>query len=99
MEHEVYELHKNDEVELRIKKKFPYNKMISILMSGNTFFLEVDRRTATYVRGRLEKELDEFVETTLANYTTVDGAKLEGYVFSFKLAQDYFNESRSGSKD
>ena len=92
-EHQVYELHDKDVVELKIKKKFPYNKMVEILLSGNTFFLPVDRRTATYVRGRLEKMLDEFVETTLASYKVTEGEKLEGYVFSFKLAKEYFERN------
>jgi len=92
MEHEVYELTENDNIELKMNKKFPYQKMLNILTAGNTFFLAVERRSASYVRKKLEKELDELIETTFSVYTTPEGKKLDGYVFSFGLVKDYLEK-------
>jgi hypothetical protein len=91
-EHKVYELDENAKVELRIKKKFPYKKMLDILTAGNTFFIAVERRSAAYVRKKLEKELDELIETSFCVYTTPEGEKLDGYVFSFGLVKDYLEK-------
>ena len=91
-EHKVYELGENDELELKINKKFPYLKMLDILIAGNTFFLAVERRSASYVRKKLEKELDELIETTFSVYTTPEGEKLDGYVFSFGMVSDYLEK-------
>ena len=91
-EHKVYELGEDDELELKINKKFPYKKMLDILTAGNTFFLAVERRSASYVRKKLEKELDELIETTFSVYTTPEGEKLDGYVFSFGLVKDYLEK-------
>ena len=92
--HEIYELKKDDQIELKTKKKFPYEKMLQILTSGNTFFLAVERRSAAYVRKRLEAELDELIETTYSVYTTPEGKKLEGYVFSFGMVSDYLKNNQ-----
>ena len=91
-EHAVYELGEEDQIELKINKKFPYTKMLDILAGGNTFFLAVERRSASYVRKKLEKELDELIETTFSVYTTPEGEKLDGYVFSFGLAKEYLEK-------
>jgi hypothetical protein len=91
-EHKVYELDENADVELKINKKFPYQKMLAILTEGNTFFLAVERRSAGYVRKKLEKELDELIETMFCVYTTPTGEKLDGYVFSFRLVKDYLEK-------
>ena len=91
-DHKVYELDKNADVELRMNKKYPYDKMLAILTAGNTFFLAVERRSASYVRKKLEKELDELIETTFSVYTTPEGEKLDGYVFSFGLVADYLEK-------
>ncbi|MBE9594677.1 MAG: hypothetical protein IMF19_14495 [Proteobacteria bacterium] len=91
-EHKVYELDENADVELKINKKFPYQKMLDILTKGNTFFLAVERRSAAYARKNLERELGELIETTFSVYTTPEGEKLDGYVFSFKLVKDYLEK-------
>jgi hypothetical protein len=98
-EHKVYELDENADVELRINKKFPYKKMLDILAAGNTFFLAVERRSAGYVRKKLEKELDELIETTFSVYTTPEGEKLDGYVFSFGMVSDYLEKVHVEEKD
>ena len=95
-EHKVYELGEDDEVELKINKKFRYDKMLAILTAGNTFFLAVERRSASYVRKKLEEELDELIETTFSVYTTPEGEKLDGYVFSFGLVADYLEKVHEG---
>lgn len=92
VEHEVYELGKDSLVELKMKKKFPYPKMLDILTAGNTFFIAVERRSAAYVRKKLEAELGELIETTFSVYTTPEGEKLEGYVFSFGMVSDYLEK-------
>jgi len=98
-EHEVYELDENAEVELKMKKKYPYNKMLKILAAGNTFFLAVERRSAAYVRKKLEGELDELIETTYSVYTTPEGEKLYGYVFSFGMVADFLEKVHVEDKD
>ena len=92
MEHKVYELDENANVELKMKKKFPYPKMLAILAAGNTFFLAVERRSAAYVRKKLEKELGELIETTFSVFTTPEGKKLDGYVFSFGMVADFLEK-------
>jgi len=78
----VYEVKKNEDVELRTKKKFPYDHIISILMAGNTVFLEVNRRQAYYIRKTIEKKINELVSATPCYYKG-----MEGYVFSFEPAR------------
>ena len=92
VDHEVYELGEDSLVELKMKKKFPYEKMLEILTAGNTFFLAVERRSAAYVRKKLEKELDELIETTFSVFTTPEGKKLDGYVFSFGMVSDFLEK-------
>ncbi len=90
----VYEVKKDEEVELRTKKRFPYEQIISILMAGNTVFLEVDRRQAYYIRKVIEKKVGELVSATPCYYKD-----MEGYNFSFVPAKFVFNvEEQSGYK-
>ena len=97
-EHKVYELDDTAEVELKINKKFSYDKMLAILTNGNTFFLAVERRSASYARKELEKRLGELIETTFSVYTTPEGEKLDGYVFSFGLVADYLEKVHEGDE-
>ena len=91
-EHEIVELNENDEIEVRSKKKYNFNKMAEILLKGGTFFLpSVDRRSAAYVRRTLEKILDEFIEITHGFHSS-NGEKEEGYVFEFGIAKQYYSE-------
>jgi len=92
MEHKVYELGENDKIELKMNMKYPYQKMLDILTAGNTFFLAVERRSAAYVRKKLEGELGELIETTFSVYTTPEGEKLDGYVFSFGMVADFLEK-------
>lgn len=92
-EHEIVELNEKDEIEVRSKKKYNFNKMAEILLKGGTFFLpDVDRRSAAYVRRTLEKILDEFVEITHGFHTNGKSEKEEGYVFEFGIARDYYDK-------
>ena len=102
-EHAVIELDKNAQIELRAKKKFPFQKMSEILLSGNTFFIpEIERRTASYVRHKLEGMLEELLDATFSYFTTPEGKKLEGYTFSFSIAKEYYRkvmeEEKNGKK-
>jgi len=91
-EHEIVELAEGDEIEVRSKKKYNFDKMAEILLKGGTFFLPgVDRRSAAYVRRTLEKILDEFVEITHGFHNSND-EKEEGYVFEFGIAKQYYSE-------
>ena len=91
-EHEIVELAEGDEIEVRSKKKYNFNKMAKILLKGGTFFLpDVDRRSAAYVRRTLEKMLNEFVEITHGFHNS-NGEKEEGYVFEFSIAKDYYDK-------
>ena len=98
-EHEIYELNEGSMVELKMKKKYPYNKMLKILAEGNTFFLAVERRSAAYVRKKLEQELGELIETTFSVFTTPEGEKLDGYVFSFGMVADFLEKVHVEEKD
>ena len=91
-EHEIIELAEGDEIEVRSKKKYNFDKMAEILLKGGTFFLPgVDRRSAAYVRRTLEKILEEFVEITHGFHNS-NGDKEEGYVFEFGIAREYYKE-------
>lgn len=92
-EHQIIELGEDDEIEIRTRKKFNFDKMAEILLKGNTFFLPgVDRRSAAYVRRTLEKMLDDFIEITHGYRTSPNGEKEEGYVFEFGIAKQYYGE-------
>ena len=77
------------EVEIRVRRRFPYDKIISLLMNGDTVFLPIDRKAASYLRRQLEKRIGELVEA----YPAVYEGK-EGYVFRFSLVKQLMDVMR-----
>jgi len=77
------------EVEIRVRRRFPYDKIISLLMNGDTVFLPIDRKAASYLRRQLEKRIGELVEA----YPAVYEGK-EGYVFRFSLVRQLMDVMR-----
>jgi len=78
-----YELHvlkPDDRIQLRVRKKLPFKKLISLLLEGHEVFIECDRRIAYYIRKRIEKEIGELVETYPSVYKG-----MEGYTFKLSL--------------
>ena len=77
------------EVEIRIKRRFPYDKIISLLMNGDSVFLPIDRKAASYLRRQLERRIGELVEAYPAIY---EGK--EGYVFRFSMVKQLIEAMR-----
>ena len=77
------------ELEIRVRRRFPYDKIISLLMNGDTVFLPIDRKAASYLRRQLEKRIGELVEA----YPAVYEGK-EGYVFRFSLVKQLMDVMR-----
>jgi len=77
------------ELEIRVRRRFPYDKIISLLMNGDTVFLPIDRKAASYLRRQLEKRIGELVEA----YPAVYEGK-EGYVFRFSLVRQLMDVMR-----
>ena len=77
------------EVEIRVRRRFPYDKIISLLMNGDTVFLPIDRKAASYLRRQLERRIGELVEA----YPAVYEGK-EGYVFKFSLVRQLMDVMR-----
>ena len=89
-----YEIKEGEYVEARVKGKFPYKRIIDILLSGNVVFLPINRKQAHYLRRSLEKKLGELVEAYPIFYKD-----MEGYEFHFsmadKMAQKMFGEEKN----
>jgi len=77
------------EVEIRVRRRFPYDKIISLLMNGDTVFLPIDRKAASYLRRQLERRIGELVEAYPAIY---EGK--EGYVFRFSMVKQLMEVMR-----
>jgi len=77
------------ELEIRVRRRFPYDKIISLLMNGDTVFLPIDRKAASYLRRQLEKRIGELVEA----YPAVYEGK-EGYIFRFSLVRQLMDVMR-----
>jgi hypothetical protein len=92
-EHKVYELNESDKIEMRMNKRFPFNKMADIIVSGGSFFIpDITAKSAGYVRRKLEAKFETFIDAALSYYTSPEGEKLEGYTFSLSLAKEYFKK-------
>jgi len=68
----------------RSRKKYPWYEMLTLLLQGESFFVEVDRRSAHYIKRKLNSVLAPFgivVDATPATETTEEG-DVEGYIIS-----------------
>ena len=73
-----------DWIEIRKRKRYPFYDMISILIQGEEFFMEVDRKSAHYIKRKLNNILNAvgyMVDATPTTYKDDNGNILEGYLF------------------
>jgi len=75
-----------DDVQLRVRRRFPYDKIISLLTEGEEVFLPIDRKSASYLRKQLENKLGELVEAYPAVYRG-----MQGYMFRFSLVRSFLD--------
>lgn len=73
---------------LKVRKKVPWNKIKSLLIEGFEVFVECDRRTAYYIRKKLEKELKIQIESYPSLYKG-----MSGYVFKIALVHEFLKRS------
>ena len=98
-EHKIYELNEDDKIEMRINKKYPFDKMADVIVAGGSFFIpDITAKSAGYVRRKLEKKFGTLVDGALSYYTTSEGEKLEGFTFSLSLAREYFRKMMEEQK-
>ena len=75
-EHKVYELNEGDKIEMRMNKRFPFDKMAEIIASGGSFFIpDITAKSAGYVRRKLEAKFDTFIDAALSYYNNLGGHK------------------------
>ena len=86
-EYELHPLKENDEVQLRVRKRIPFDRLISLLLEGHEVFIECDRKTAYYIRKKVERRINELVEAYPSIYRG-----MEGYVFKVSLVSRVLRE-------
>ena len=79
-EYEVHVLKPTDDVQLKIRRRVPLEKIISLLLEGHEVFIECDRRVAHYIRKRASSRIGIEVEAYPSIYKG-----MEGYVFKVSL--------------
>ena len=65
-------------------EKYPWYEMLTLLLQGESFFVEVDRRSAHYIKRKLNSILAPYgivVDATPATETTEEG-DVDGYIIS-----------------
>jgi len=82
-EYEVYDV-TGQHVQLRVRRRVPWGKIISLLLEGHEVFIPCDRRTAYYIRKRVEREIGELIEAYPSSYRG-----MEGYTFKVSLVEQY----------
>jgi len=91
-EYELHPISPGDEVQLKVRRHIPFERLISLLLEGHEVFIECDRRTAYYIRRRIEGRIGELVEAYPSIYRGMDG-----YVFKISLVGRVLSESGSSS--
>jgi hypothetical protein len=79
-EYKLYPLGPGDDVQLRVRRRVPLERLVSLLLEGHEVFVECDRRMASYIRRRIESRIGELVEAYPSIYRG-----MEGYVFKVSL--------------
>ena len=98
-EHKIYELNEDDKIEMRINKKYPFDKMADVIASGGSFFIpDITAKSAGYVRRKLEAKFGTLVDGALSYYTSPEGERLEGFTFSLSIAKEYFRKIEEGEE-
>jgi len=87
-EYKLHVLKPNDRVQLKTRRKIPFQRLISLLLEGHEVFIECDRRIAHYIRKRIEREIDELVEAYPSYYRN-----MEGYTFKLSLVSHILRRS------
>jgi hypothetical protein len=79
-EYELHVLKPTDDVQLKIRRRIPLEKIVSLLLEGHEVFIECDRRIAHYIRKRASSKIGIEVEAYPSVYKG-----MEGYVFKVSL--------------
>lgn len=75
----------------RVRRKVPYDQLISLLVEGHEVFVpDMDRRVASHVRRELSKRIGVEVESYPSE---LDG--MNGYTFKLSIVDEYLKERRS----
>lgn len=71
-----------DYPKLYVKQKYPYQKILTLLLEGHEIFIEINRKNAYYFRKELEKRCNLPIESFPAEYKG-----MKGYVFRISLVK------------
>jgi hypothetical protein len=83
----IYPLKPDDEIQLRIRKRIPFDRLISLLLEGHEVFMECDRRIAYYIKHKLEEKIGTSVEVYPSMYKG-----MKGYMFKVSLVDQVLKE-------
>lgn len=74
----------NTNLKLRKRKKYPWDEMLSLILQGKDFFAEVDRRSAHYIKRKLNMLLAPLgiMVDAIPATDMQDGKEVEGYIIS-----------------
>jgi len=90
----VHKVEKGKFLELKYRRKFPYEKIISLLMEGHEVFLQIDRQAAYRIRKYVEKRIGELIEVYPSIY---DG--MDGYLFKCSFVKEVMRRMIGKSDD
>lgn len=91
--HKIIRVEDGDEFEVRSRKRFDFDKMATELLKGNSFTIpDINRKSASYARGRLEDILDAFIDVTYGVHTRLDGTKEEGFLFEYNISKEDYQK-------
>jgi len=85
-QYEVYPLSEKDMVQLKVetkRKRVPYSKIVRLLAEGNTVFIPVGRKMASYIRKQLENRMGMKIESFPSKFRRMDG-----YTFKVSLVHE-----------
>lgn len=80
-------------VTLRVRRRIPWDKIISLLLEGHEVFVDCDRRGAYYIRRQLERRLGELVEAYPSEFQG-----MTGYTFKLSIVQRFLGLGGGGER-
>jgi len=93
VEKEFYVIEPDEYPRLMIKKRYPYNRIIQLLLEGHEIFIEMNRKNAWYFKQELQKRTSLPIESYPAQYKN-----MRGYVFRISLVRKLLDEFSQPSK-
>lgn len=90
-EHEFHIVEDNEYPMLKIKQRYPYNRIIQLLLEGHEIFIELNRKSAYYFKKELQKKTGLPIESYPAYYK-----KMKGYVFRISLVREFLRRVHEG---